>query len=378
MIIEKALKKLILKSPFYGLFLSGINKVVTKRIPTAAVAPRGISVDLLINPEFWETLTDDEQLAILQHEAMHICFNHFLMGESFSDHFLFNIASDAEINQYIPNLPKDCVDIRRLSLEIGETLPAFAGSKFYYEKLQDLKDQNKLPEDLQTGDDHSFWEEFDKLSEPEKKLVQNQIEQQLKQTAEAVKSSPGSIPGELRELLNELLNPKPAVFNWKAYFRRLVGSIISLELKKTRKKPNKRFSDAAGIKFKKKQRVLVCIDTSGSINTEDLEDFFSEVIHMYKAGVGIDILECDCHIGRIYEFTGKPDVKVTGGGGTSCEPIVDYINKNKGKYSAHVYFTDGYLNTQPAEKAGLIWLISSDGDQTSEYPGLTIKIPKTN
>ena len=225
--------------------------------------------------------------------------------------------------------------------------------------------------------DHSFWKEFEKLSEAEKKLVQNQIEHIMKNTAEQVKRQAGNIPSELRDFIDELLNPKPPVFNWRAYFRRLVGNSNKVYQKKNRKRESTRFEEFAKTQNKYKQKILVCIDTSGSICNDDLVDFFSEVHHMYKSGVAIDILECDCAVGRVYEYKGKPDTKITGGGGTSCQPIIDYIKKHP-VYTTKVYFTDGYLDTKPAEKFGLIWLITNNGDHEQTYPGMTIKIPKRN
>jgi predicted metal-dependent peptidase len=367
MTIEKALKTLIIKSPFYGLFLSGINKRVTESIDTMGVRIKGINVELLINQTFWDELKESEQIPLVLHECLHICFGHLTTFRELTDHNIANIAMDCEINQYIEGLPSDAVTLEKLNRDLGINMPAKAGTIEYYKTLLGYKDQL---EDYGYGHDFGTGE----LTDQEAQLVENQVNHQMKETGQHVMKAIGAVPGELRDIIERLLNPKPPVFNWKAYFRRLIGSIISLELKRTYKKPNKRFEDAAGIKFKKKQKVLVCIDTSGSINNKDLTDFFSEIIHLYRAGAEIDILECDCKIGRVYPFNGIPDVNITGGGGTSCEPIADYIRARKGVYSACVYFTDGFLDTSPAEKLGLIWVISSDGKQ-DKFPGLTIKIP---
>ena len=79
--IEKAFKRLLIKNPFYGLFCMSLPKVVTTKVPTLCVTKQGISCQLNINPDFWETLSDDEQLALLQHELSHIALQHiFLHG----------------------------------------------------------------------------------------------------------------------------------------------------------------------------------------------------------------------------------------------------------------------------------------------------------
>ena len=66
--IEKVFKRLLIKNPFYGLFCLSLPKVVTKKAPTLRITKQGISCQLEINPDFWEQHTDDEQLALLQHE----------------------------------------------------------------------------------------------------------------------------------------------------------------------------------------------------------------------------------------------------------------------------------------------------------------------
>ena len=53
-----------------------------------------------------------------------------------------------------------------------------------------------------------------------------------------------------------------------------------------------------------KQKILVGIDTSGSVSDDELCEFFSELYHMYKANVSITIAECDAKINRIYEYNG--------------------------------------------------------------------------
>lgn len=50
--LEKALKKLIYKDPFYGLFLLSLDKQYSEEVPTAAVARNGINCRLLINKQY--------------------------------------------------------------------------------------------------------------------------------------------------------------------------------------------------------------------------------------------------------------------------------------------------------------------------------------
>lgn len=92
--IEKAFKRLLIKSPFYGLFCLSLPKKVTHQVSTLAVAKKGINCELCINPDFWAEHTDDEQIALLTHELSHICLQHMFISDSFSDKKLFNICAD--------------------------------------------------------------------------------------------------------------------------------------------------------------------------------------------------------------------------------------------------------------------------------------------
>ena len=72
----------------------------TETVPYAAVTPRG---RILYNPEAIEKLSVEEIVFLLCHEVLHIAFSHSLRrGER--EHYLFNIASDAVINEMLIEL----------------------------------------------------------------------------------------------------------------------------------------------------------------------------------------------------------------------------------------------------------------------------------
>ena len=50
--LSQATKKLLLKEPFYGLFLMSLNKRFDDSIPTAGVVKNGINIELIVNEEF--------------------------------------------------------------------------------------------------------------------------------------------------------------------------------------------------------------------------------------------------------------------------------------------------------------------------------------
>ena len=369
--LDRAVKTLLIREPFYGLFLLNLNRYYGDKCDTACVCRNGINTELCVNKKFWDTLSDDEQLAVLHHELNHILFKHITSSEYFGDHNKFNKAADLEVNSYIPVLQKDPYYYpARFNLENNK------GTKFYYENLPDEPDQ---PQDdsgnsYDPNDSHASWKDFQDLSGAEKELVNQQIDYQAKNTAEHVQKLIGSIPGELKEYLDSLFKIKPQVFNWKAYFRRVIGNLITSELYLTRMRPSRRFPDSRGVKFKRKPHVLVGVDTSGSVNDKELEDFFSEIYYLWKSGVKVTIAQVDTKIEHIEEYNGKFNKEIYGRGGTEFTSLINYYNERKKDFSTLVIFTDGYVSLNLPPFRNGVWVITKNG-QHQNYPGTTIYIP---
>lgn len=380
-LVSKTTKNLIFKEPFYGLFLIGINKEYNEKIPTAGVSKHGIGIQLTINPKFYLDLSEDHRFGLIKHELLHIAFGHLITRDKYSDKKLFNIAADLEINQYIleSNLPEGGL---LLSSFPELNLPRKAGTKVYYELLQQAQEDGTSPSldnlmDKMDGSsqyDHSTWNDFDELPEADKKLVQKQIEHQLKESAEQTEKRSGNIPGELADLIKRLLHIEPPKFDWKAYLRRFIGNSTVSYTKKLRRKYNKRYSGNPGLKIKFKNHILVGVDTSGSVNNDELKEFFSELTHMHKTGHKITIAQCDTRLNSVKEFKPRQDWEIHGRGGTSFQPVIDHFNENKRNYTALIYLTDGEAYSPENCPANTLWVLSSVSTMNNELPGQVIKL----
>jgi predicted metal-dependent peptidase len=426
--IAKAGRTLMLKEPFYGLFLIGLNKELSTGIQTACVAKENINVKLVVNPEYYGRQDVNTKVAILKHELLHIAFQHLTVFDDYEDKKLLNVAADLEINQYISDEMKgetwEGLDIKNGEFK-GVKLPLKAGTRVYYDLLKqeldeyDNKNGNSMSGKGQgqssnddsdsngqgqsdgqgkggsgdgeegfaewfrnggAGEEHTLWKEFNDLSEAEKKLIQKQIDHQLKEAAEQTQRSRGTIPGELSEYVRGLFEKKEAVMDWKQYLRRFGTRSMKIETKKTRKKPNVRFGSGPAIKIKPKRRTLVAIDTSGSVSESDLVEFFNEIDNIHKTGTAITIMECDSYVHRTYEYDGKKDIlRVSGRGGTSFDPVMEEIFKQPGKYQNLIYLTDLYCS--PPVKSPLIpilWVVCSGGTTSNKenFPGSVIQIKR--
>ena len=386
--LSKASKELMLKEPFYGFFLLMLNKVWdAKRVPTACVSKNNINYQLTINPDFWEKLSEPHQMGLLKHELLHIAFNHLTSTFDFSDKKLANIAMDLEINQYILEswLPEGGLTLATYP-ELN--LQAKQGSRYYYKELlraKQEKDKNgtsgclnfdKHCDEMDQGNDpasHDTWDEFNDMSEAEKKLIETQVQRVLQEVKEQTLKKQGSVPGEMTDKIIVEVIEKPK-FNWREYVRRFAGNSTKVYTKKLRRKENRRFSDFPGLKIKMRQHMLLAIDTSGSVSNEELKEFMNEIFHIYKQGVDVTIVQCDTKINSIKQYTGKNDLDIHGRGGTEFDPVIKYFNENLKKFTSLVYFTDGEASAYTKPRGPILWVLSERSGMNNSLPGKVIKL----
>ncbi len=388
--ISKTIKKLIQVEPYYGLFACGINKEFSTEIDTLAVSIDGLSYKLEINKEFWDSLSEDQRLGVIKHEMLHIIFYHLTMYDDFEDIMtnngsLLNIAQDMEVNSYID---KSLLPGNPYIPEHFNFLPR-QGTKYYFEELKKKLNNNNQNSggsgsgngnqqdngDLNNGelvDSHDNWKNAN-LSDEMKKLIRDQIDFQIKEVAKAMKSR-GTIPSEIEEILGKLATLKPPSYNWKMLLRRALGTTYDVIQKRTRRKESLRFEGAYGLKRKKKVSLLVGIDTSGSISTKDLKDFFNEIYHIYKAGADITIVEFDTTIHDVYQYQGKTPNYVHGRGGTDFTECVEYYNKHTSDYYSLFILTDGYAPVKDLKFKKPAWWVLTANHSEQTYPGRTIII----
>ncbi len=425
--LSKISKDLMLKEPYYGFFLIMLNKVWRSNLPTAGVSKHNINYQLAINEEFWNSLTDMHKMGLLKHELLHIAFGHLTSFSSFSNKKLANVAMDMEINQYIDrswlpgtdltsdefNQLKEAVKAElKEATENGATreelkaianklpprgvmledyadlkLDKKAGCRYYYDqllRLQDEKDKNgttgnqamdDLLDSIEQGDvpDHSTWEEFDSMTDAEKKLIEKQVQKILQDAKEQTVKKRGSVPGEIEGLI-QIEEITKAKFDWRGYIRRFTGVSTKVFTKKIRRKENRRYEDNPGLKIKMRQHMLLAIDTSGSVSDTELKEFMNEIHHIYKQGVDITVIQCDTSIRSIEPYKGKNEIKVFGRGGTEFDPVLDYYNANLKKYTSLVYFTDGECYTSVKPKSKVLWVLSERSHMNEDLPGQVIKL----
>jgi predicted metal-dependent peptidase len=147
------------------------------------------------------------------------------------------------------------------------------------------------------GDWHNLWKELTEgMSEAEQELLRKEIQEAVKRVAEETQRLRGTVPVHISNAMKDNFGMRPPVVSWKTLFKRFVGSTMSTEIYASRKRPNFRFEDAPSNKYKHKVRIVVGMDSSGSVSDEELKEFFGQVKHMWKAGVKIDVCMWDTNV----------------------------------------------------------------------------------
>ena len=390
-------EKGIPSEPFYAHFFSGLVKKVGFEGETLTVAYHNEMMMLFVNPVFWKNYLPSElyKLGVVKHEILHIVFKHIFRYQDFKNKILFNIAADIVVNQYI--LRKHLIDgavfledFPDLNFEKDQDV------KYYYQKLLDFYESriqsgfqddnnaswNKLKSLMDQNQEihqkHIFWKDLENMSNAEKEILESAINQAIENAIQKGKPEIyGNFPVGLKQYLKEFqLNLKPVV-NWRRILRIFSNNSVKTEIRNTLRRPSNRYGTNPGIKVKKKQKILIAIDTSGSIMLDELKAFFSEVYHIWKMGAEIMVTECDTKIHHTYHYSGKTPTQITGRGGTNFEEPILYANTVYHP-DALIYFTDGFGPVPDIQSnCPLLWLISSNGAKTEEmklFQGRKLKI----
>ena len=120
--------------------------------------------------------------------------------------------------------------------------------------------------------------------------------------------------------------------------------------------------------------VLVAIDTSGSIDQEELTQFISELLGIANAYhfIKIELYYVDVDIYGPYELSeDMQKMPPQGGGGTDFDVFYQEVvdNKNQNNLDLIVYFTDGYGDFPEQEPATeTMWVVTCGGLDSVSFP----------
>lgn len=201
---------------------------------------------------------------------------------------------------------------------------------------------------------------------------------QARQITDLVQSTTqwGSLPGNMVELIKKAAEGK---IDYRGALRTFCSSILSQKRRLTRMRPSRRFGfEQMGSHYDFTTRLLIAIDTSGSVGSEELGRYFRIITTFFKYGIQeIDVLMFDDEVqGEPITLTeakkNKQQFKVRGRGGTSFQAPVNYVKEHP-NYDGLIIITDGCAPTPevpPHLSAKLLWVIDNEQSYKQRYESL--------
>ena len=115
----------------------------------------------------------------------------------------------------------------------------------------------------------------------------------------------------------------------------------------TRMRPNRRFGYAQMGKIRRATpgKILAGLDVSGSISESQIIQFYTALEDVFDRSIKhIEIFQFDMKLKteKPIPFKKRSQINIRGRGGTSFQPIFDYIIKNQKQYDGLIIFTDGF------------------------------------
>ena len=121
-------------------------------------------------------------------------------------------------------------------------------------------------------------------------------------------------------------------------------------------------------------RLVVGLDTSGSINAQQIQAFLGEVTGILWSIGGIDLTlyVCDADVHAVWRLTPQDPIpdKIPGGGGTDFRPVFDRIAKDYDTPpDALVFFTDsdGAFPEAPPDYP-VLWIVDGPPELQERVP----------
>ena len=394
--LAAARTRLILDKPFLGALALRLPLIAAdpKWCPTSVTDARS----LYYNPAYIENLSLEQTQFVLAREALHCALSHFARRQ----HRIksrWDIACEYSINPVLVNdgLPPPPATIVIAAYE-GMTAeeiypfiedddsdddeaeqgqsgqdsdPSKGGSQQGNEQREGGEGQTPQNKDPQSGGDSKTEQQEElegtsgaaqpePLSASELDALATQWQQRMAgaalQAQQAVK-----LGGSLARLVGELLQPK---LPWRMLLARYMTQVARDDYSYAR--PSRREGEMIMPSLRSSQaNIVVALDTSGSVTSEELNEFLSEINSLKtQLRASITLQACDTELSKDgpWFFEAWEEFKLPqefhGGGGTDFRPVFDWIKLHGKSPDMLLYFTDAKGEFPPVEPHfPVLWLV---------------------
>ena len=420
--LTRARTQLLLNQPFFGSLCLRL-KLSPGPVPTMATDGKRI----LYNPTFVESLNSAEIEGTLAHEVMHIALaHHCRRGDR--QRKTWNEAADYAINPILisngftlpagvlvdpsfDNLSAEEIYARLIHRPSngGNSAPPSApaantsggsgqqpgspspstpdsqtsGHDSSHSGQQPSQGKDGTPEESPLCEDRpgGFGEVLDATDEDGNPASPAEKSRQEREWAiaadQALRSAKmcGHEPGNVARPLEECRQSRQ---DWRAILRDFVAATMPSDYRWT--PPNRRHIsrglylpsvDRTGL-----GRIVVAVDTSGSIGTQELEQFAGEISAIAEEAKpeAIHVVYCDAAVQHVQEFGPSEPIQLEpqGGGGTDFRPVFDWVAQNGVNPLCLIYLTDLCCYSYPdSPEYPVLWVTNS---RTTAPLGETVRI----
>lgn len=355
-------RSFLARYPLYAGVLARMRPVADPSVEIMAVSLHEGRFYLHVNVDYF--LRAPHHLrGVLLHEVHHVVLGH-LTHPKFHDPAhpdLMDIAKEVSANEFLEEPLPDGIflrDFERFGLRAGQS------TMQRYDALVKLRqdDKLKLPSQLRFVDEHRRGGLVPDGSILVRQLIEGAIEDRG-ESEDTRSRLAGKLPSFLLSQLDDERPPERPV-DWKTALRMFTAR--QRAPRHTYARPNRRFPGRVGevpgrvysTREIERPRLLVVIDTSGSMAQRDLDEIARQIRLMTHHAL-FSVAECDAAVHRVYGFPGRIEA-VMGRGGTDLRPVFDEAFRRQHRVEGVVYFTDGdgpFLPQDPGVPT--LWVLTS-------------------
>lgn len=356
---ENNLVKIMVDTRTDNTFIIGVlmhlKLVWTHGVPTAGTD----GLKLYINPDFYMSLSTEEQIFLILHETWHVAFTHMLrLGDKNMKRW--NMACDYVINAMLVGLgytmPKGGLYDRNYFNQTADYVytqlkadPVSDDEKNFIEDVMEPQDDSDVVDS--TGGNSSS-DSTDGQPKPSDagaqstRDIQTKIEDIVIQAAlraESLKAA-GNLPSEIKKMLSKLLNP---VVPWHTVLKRHLKA--QAKTKNSWKKLKRRYQPKFILPTKSSkglEHIAVAVDASCSVSDHEFSHFLVEIdsIRRQYRPQKMTLLEFSTEIKREIVLNQRDcvfDVEFDASGGTDVMPVIQWANEHQP--NALIVLSDGYF-----------------------------------
>lgn len=354
--LAKAKTALILEHPFVGTIALSMPFEFDESIKTAATNGKRIK----FNPEFVDSLTDEEVKFLVAHECFHPMLEHnFRRGERQGKRW--NMAADYVINKLLTD--ESIGRMPKVGLLDPNIYNAGHGTSEGIYNILPEQDESGGSGAGEPGGPLDDCEDGDG-SPAEQQQQQAEWKVKVAQAAQAAKMM-GKMSANMQRLVDEVLQPK---VDWREVMQKFL--VKARTDQRSFSRFNRRFIAQGlylpSVSGEQMGEVCFAVDCSGSIDQKTVSQFASEIKRVKEDLMPerIHVLYFDSEVSHVesYEQHDDLDIKPHGGGGTDFAPVFEKIIELAINPVAIVFLTDLCCNSfgdQP--DAPVLWVTTDPG-----------------